>query len=87
MDEPLVFEHALTHGISEEDILHAWRNAIDAVTVVRKDGNVDYVAVGPDRSGRLVEMVAREKTWGLLIYHANTPPTPRARRELGIEEG
>jgi hypothetical protein len=29
-------------------------------------------------------MTARRKPYGLLVYHANTPPTPRTFRELGL---
>ena len=48
------------------------------------DEVVDYVAIGFDMSGCPIEMTAREKGFGILIFHANTPPTPRALRELGL---
>ena len=86
MGDVVVFDHALIHGLTEEERLAAWENQFVSATVVRANGNVDIVALG-DASGKLVEMTAREKTWGLLIFHANTPPTNRALRELGIEEG
>ncbi|MDR3053341.1 MAG: hypothetical protein LBU48_05730 [Coriobacteriales bacterium] len=84
MDRILVFEHALKHGLTEDQILHAWRNAFETATINRIDGAIDQVAIGFDQNGRAIEMTARLKPFGLLIYHANTPPTPRTLKELGL---
>jgi hypothetical protein len=80
----LVFERALKHDLTEDQILHAWRNAFAAARIERDNGSVDFVALGFDQSGRPLEMAAREKSLGVLIYHTSTPPTPRAFRELGL---
>ena len=84
MEQVLVLEHALKHGLDEKQILHAWRNAFASATIVRDDGMTDLVTIGFDQNGRPIEMTARKKPYGLLIYHAKTPPTPRAFRELGL---
>ena len=84
MEQILIFEHALRHGLSEEQITHAWRNAFASATIVRDTGITDIVAIGFDQNGNAIEMTARMKPFGLLIYHANTPPTPRAFKELGL---
>lgn len=84
MDTVVVYEHALKHGITEMQIRHAWRNAIEVRKIIREDGFVDYVALGFDKDGRPIEMTGREKPFGILIYHANTPPTSRTLKELGL---
>ena len=64
--------------LSNQDVLDAWAGSIRAIP--RLDGEVtEYIVIGSDRHGRLVEMVARDigrDTW--LIYHAFTPPTRKA---------
>ena len=46
---------------------------------------VDYIAIGADSNGRLIEMVARATEDGeWVIFHAFTPPTKKALRELGM---
>lgn len=84
MDDVVVYEHALKHGLTEEQILCAWRNAVEVAKIERSDDAVDYVAIGFDQGGRAIEMTGRMKAFGILIYHANTPPTSRALRELGL---
>lgn len=84
MDVVLIYEHALKHGLKEEQILHAWRDAIETARIERDGGAVDYVAVGFDQGGRAIEMTGRLKAFGILVYHANTPPTPRTLTELGL---
>ena len=37
--------------------------------------------------GRSIEVVGRKKPFGVLIFHANTPPTARAYKELGLTGG
>ena len=84
MDQVFIHPHATRHGLTEEQILHAWRNAVEVVRREGDDGVVDYVAIGFDQDGHPIEMTADWKLAGYLIYHANTPPTPRAFRELGL---
>ena len=44
----------------------------------------DFVSIGFDQHGRAIEMTGRKKPFGVLIFHANTPPTTRALKELGL---
>ena len=82
--ELLVMQRALKHGLSEEQIEHAWRNAVDFLRIDLEDGGVVIKAIGFDASGRGIEISAREKEFGMIVFHANTPPTSRALREFGL---
>jgi hypothetical protein len=63
--EPFIAESAHRHGIDDEDILHAWRNAIDRIL-----GDVTF-DIGPDRTGSLLELGWVRTTDGeALIIHA-----------------
>lgn len=55
--EPVVLASARKHGVADEDILHAWHAATWA-TGQQDDGLV--MLVGPDRTGRLLELGAVE---------------------------
>lgn len=67
-DEPLVFESAERHGVTEHDALHAWAFAIHAWDL--GDGLVMYV--GPARSGDLLEVGVVEWYGTIAIVHAMT---------------
>jgi hypothetical protein len=70
--------------ISEAVVLDAWRNCIRVVPRLDKDAN-EYIAVGADGNGRLIEMIAIRSIEGnWLIYHAMTPPTKKVLAELGL---
>ncbi len=82
MFEIQVHPHALKHGLSEETILEAWDRSIRMRH--RREPNCGQIAsIGVDRKGRLIEMVAAERPYGVLIYHAVTPPTDKLLMELG----
>lgn len=70
--------------LSEEEVLAAWSNRFAlAMRLDRRPG--ECIAIGVDGGGRMVEMVACRSFDGeWLIYHAMTPPTRKALRELGI---
>ena len=68
--------------ISKEDAAAAWKNCIRSRPRHDKDPD-EYLAIGTDGKGRLLELVAirdREGDW--LIYHAVSPPTEGVKREL-----
>lgn len=76
----LVHGHALKHGLSEEDVRHAWDYYW--IGAVRVPGERE-VRIGPDLSGRGVEMVGALLGSGdWLVYHALTPPSARMLREV-----
>jgi len=65
--EPVIAPSARKHGVEDEDMLHAYRNATDAWHV--DDGLV--MLVGPDRSGVLMEIgVVRADDGTPVIVHA-----------------
>jgi hypothetical protein len=74
---------ALRHpDISKEDAAVAWANCIKSRPRIDKNPN-EYLAIGADKKGRLIELVALRDTNGdWLIYHAMSPPTKNAKREL-----
>lgn len=65
----VVHRCALKHGLTERDIRHAWRMAI-AVRDRTSDPS-HKAAAGPDRKGRMVELLAFEREDGaIVVYHA-----------------
>lgn len=64
--------------------MDAWASCIAAAPRLDRDPR-EYLAIGADSHGRLVEMVARRTEAGaFVIFHAFTPPTRKAMAELGI---
>jgi hypothetical protein len=47
---------ARKHGIKDEDMLHAWRNALRYVEL-EYNGEVQLLVIGPDRTGAPLELV------------------------------
>ena len=82
--ELIIMQRAYKHGLTEEQITHAWRNAVDFLRIDTESGATIIKAIGFDSSGKGIEISAREQPFGMLIYHANTPPTARALREFGL---
>ena len=80
----VVIESALKHGLSEEDVSHAWRNAFATATRLCDDGRVDLLAVGMAPDGKVVELVASEYAFGVVVFHANTPVSQRMMAELNL---
>jgi len=69
--------------LTDDDVRNAWDNTIRWSVRPQKDD--EYIAVGFDSSGRLIEMVALRTaidTW--VVYHEQTPPTKRTLLELGL---
>lgn len=83
MADLIIAEHAFKHGLSAEDIEYAW----DHFTAKEYRGapnEGEIVVIGPKRNGNLIQMVAAERTFGIVIYHAMEPPTKKVMEELGI---
>ena len=59
---------ARKHGVADADILHAWRNQLRYVELER-NGVIQYLTIGPDRSGRLLELIVPSDE-PLRIIHA-----------------
>ena len=69
--------------ISNEDVIHAWRNAI--VIVNREYNPPDYyAAAGFDSKGRILELIGVElEDNSLMIFHA-MKLTNKMKKELGL---
>ena len=64
-----IAESARKHGITDEAIRHAWEFAI-RVRKLEYDGEERVFAIGPDTSGKLVELVALPAIAPDLVIHA-----------------
>lgn len=72
--------------LSDADVLDAWASCITAAPRLDRDPR-EYMAIGVDSRGRLVEMIARSmESGGFLIFHAFTPPARKAMVELGLSK-
>lgn len=70
--------------LSEDEVLHAWNSCLKSVPRIDKNPD-EYIAVGVDPLGRMIEMVARRTPSGpFIIYHAFTPPTRKMLFELKL---
>jgi hypothetical protein len=80
-----VLRSALRHGIPGKDILHA----INHATTVEEVGDdpVRWLVLGPDRAGKLLELVVMDRPAGPAVIHAMPMRTqyrrllPKGRRE------
>ena len=81
--DAVIDEHAFKHGLEADDIACAWTNYVrKRYRAAPNEGQV--VLVGFDRGGRLIEVIAAEKGFGYVIYHAMEPPTRNVLVELGL---
>ena len=72
--------------LTEDDVAFAWSNAIASRPRLDRDPE-EHLALGFDANGRLLEMVGicdKEGDW--LVFHALTPATKKAKRELGFAQ-
>lgn len=73
-------------NITKADVIVAWNNTIRSKPRLEKNPD-EYLAIGIDAKGRLMELVAIRNCEGdFLIYHAFIPPQANAKRELGVDE-
>lgn len=63
--DPRILASARKHGIADEDMFHAFRNAI--IEVVDDD---IVMIVGPNRHGNLIEVALIHSDKNYLIIHA-----------------
>ncbi|GMA90323.1 hypothetical protein GCM10025869_08520 [Homoserinibacter gongjuensis] len=61
---------ARKHGISNADILHAWRNAVRLVEY-EYVGEERLLVIGPDTSGSMLELVAVPVGSPTRVIHAD----------------
>ncbi len=65
-----ISESARKHGVDDEDIVHAWENAIRYVEY-DYDGDERLLVIGADRHGRMLELVAVPADEPTRIIHAD----------------
>ncbi len=70
-------------NITENDVLTAWKNCSHYRIRTDKEQE-EYIALGTDTKGRLIQMVGVLIDKDLLIYHALTPPTKKFLKEMGL---
>lgn len=81
--ELIIATHALKHGIGPEEIEYAWNNFLRRqYRGAPQEGEI--IAVGMGRSGQLIELVAEERPFGIVVFHAMHPPTNNMLSELGL---
>jgi hypothetical protein len=86
MYDVVIAEHALKHGLDPDDIEYAWFNyCARRYRGAPNEGEV--VAVGYDRAGRMIELVAALRPFGTVIFHAMRPPTRKVLAELDLLGG
>lgn len=66
-----ITESAHRHDVSDTDIVHAWTNALRLVEF-EYDGEERLLVIGPDTTGRLLELVAVPADEPTRIIHADT---------------
>lgn len=81
--ELIILPCALKHGVTQESIECAWDNFVEmCFRGTPNEGEV--VVIGYDRQGRPIEIIAAERPFGIVVYHANTPPSASVLIELGL---
>lgn len=61
-----IADSARKHGVSDEDVLHAIRNALRAVPGIDR-----LLIIGADRNGRLLEIVILDPDDDPVVIHAD----------------
>ncbi len=70
--------------LEDKDVESAFRNVFTEVRRMDKDEE-EFMAIGSDAKGRLVEIVYRiDYDGNMIIFHAFTPPTKKTLAELGL---
>lgn len=92
MDVPVVVHPRVSvrhPEIEEEDAIHAWVYAVECAEGMDFPDWPAYAALGYDRNGRLLELLAAlQEDGSILIYHTMTPPSKKMMTEtFGPERG
>lgn len=78
-----VHRSARRHGVTDEDIEHAWDHSVAWAEL--GDDPPRYLVVGPDRSGNLLELVVLHTQGDELVIHAMALRRGTQRELLGGE--
>ena len=83
MSKLFIVDHAFKHGLSEGDIEHAW-DCFVAKQRRHCPHEDEIVVVGPRLNGNMVQVVATERAFGIVVYHAMEPVAKSVLEELGL---
>jgi hypothetical protein len=72
---PVILESARKHGKTDEDILHAWENALGFYDIEPHHNPPKSLAIGPDPAGNLLEIIYLVLEQADVIIHAMTLQT------------
>ena len=76
-----IHRSARRHGVAVEDIAHAYVNTLRWAMLSEDPDR--YLVAGPDRSGKLVELVLLSVDTSVLVIHAMRLRTSTERRLFG----
>ena len=65
-----IFESAYRHGLTGDEIRHAWANAVAFFDIDREHEPVKSLCIGPDTAGNLLEVLYLQLPDGDLVIHA-----------------
>ncbi len=80
-----IFESAYRHGLTDDEILHAWNNALGFYDINTDHEPTKSLCIGPDLSGSLLEILHLQFTDHDVIIHA-IPLRPVFRTYLTGEQ-
>ncbi|MFC8526335.1 hypothetical protein [Nocardia sp. NPDC057227] len=66
-----ISDSARKHDVAEVDILHAWENALRYIEL-EMYGEDRLLVLGPNRAGRMLELIAVPADGPARIIHADT---------------
>jgi uncharacterized DUF497 family protein len=84
MYELAIAEHAMKHGLTQEEIAYAWEHLI-AIRFRKAPNEEEAIAIGILPDGSVAEVVALTTKGRTVIFHAMTPPTRKALIEVGLK--
>ena len=70
LSEIRIFESAYRHGMTGDEIRHAWANAIAFFDIDREHEPTKSLCIGPDTAGNLLEVPYLQSPDGELVIHA-----------------
>ena len=65
-----IFESAYRHGQTDDEIRHAWANAIAFFDIDCEHEPIKSLCIGPDTAGNLLEVLYLQLPDGELVIHA-----------------
>ena len=76
----IIHPHAYKHGVTEEQILSAWHSVPKYALEHYDNGEKKVYGIGLSHDGLEIQLIARPKFYGAIIFHALTPPQDKVRK-------